>query len=91
MASAVILNDFESTGSSPGLIVDSSGISVAQIEEKYKDVIRCGFLWKKNAGMSTGRVSSRARFYVLTRAALDYYRNDKCVRIYLFRCSEYYL
>ncbi len=81
MALGGILSDFESTSSAPGLIVDSFGISVAQLEEKKRYVIRKGYLWKKNFGISTSRISSRARFFVLTSASLDYYRNDKCVSV----------
>ncbi len=81
MASGGILNDFESTSSAPGLIVDSSGITVAQVEEKERFVIRRGYLWKKNVGIGTSRMSSRARFFVLTKSSLDYYRNEKCVSL----------
>eukprot|EP00794_Sanderia_malayensis_P008775 gene8775-9713_t len=81
MASSGILGDFEPTSSSPDLIVDNSGIGVAHEQEKKKFVIRSGYLWKKNAGLATSTTSSSSRFFVLTSASLDYYRNDKCEKL----------
>ena len=98
MSSAGVLTDLDSVSIGPGAIVDSSGISVAKAEKRGKDVIKCGFLWKRGTGISSARVSSRARYYVLTKAALEYYRNEKCVStksffscqfmLYLFSCIE---
>lgn len=79
MTSAAVSNDFESTSIGSGAVVDSSGTSVAHAKENFKDTIKSGFLWKRNNGISTNRVSSRARYYVLTKAALECYRNEKCV------------
>ena len=81
MTSSAVLNDFEPATTGPGIIVDNSGISIANLDRRDDDVIKCGFLWKRTTGISTARVSSRAKYFVLTKAALEYYRNDKCVSV----------
>ena len=85
MTAAVGLNDFDPSTTGPGIIFDNSGISIENSEKKDDDVIKCGSLWKRNTGISTARVSSRGKYFVLTKAALEYYRNEKCVS------EEYYV
>ena len=79
MTSTTILSDFEPATTGPGVIVDNSGISIANLDRRDDDIVKCGFLWKRSTGISTVRVSSRAKYFVLTKATLEYYRNDKCV------------
>ena len=79
MTSAAIVNDVEITANVPGIVVDNSGITISNSEKKDNDIIKCGSLWKRSSGIATARVSSRGKYFVLTKAALEYYRNEKCV------------
>ena len=79
MTSAAIFTDLEIAANGPGIIVDNLGNTISNSEKKDNDVIKCGSLWKRSSGIATARVSSRGRYFVLTKAALEYYRNEKCV------------
>jgi len=81
MTSAAIVNDVEITANVPGIVVDNSGITISNSEKKDNDIIKCGSLWKRSSGIATARVSSRGKYFVLTKAALEYYRNEKCDKL----------
>ena len=79
MASDMVLSDLDAQSAGHGIIGNSTCISMDNLEEKTHNLIRSGFLWKRNVGQSSTRTSSRARFFVLTKSTLEYYRNEKCV------------
>ncbi|XP_065065661.1 1-phosphatidylinositol 4,5-bisphosphate phosphodiesterase zeta-1-like isoform X2 [Rhopilema esculentum] len=81
MASAMVLSDLDAKSAGHGIIGNSTCISIDNLEEKTQNLIRSGFLWKRNVGQSSTRISSRARFFVLTKSTLEYYRNEKCDKL----------